>query len=115
GKVTPPAFLEFLTIDNSYGEMPDECPNEVTPHILSAMDHFSDAPGVLTWVYPFEEFHQKVFGKRAAAVRGFLQRLVHAQRGQRGAAAEHGRLDNQFPGLAKDQPGYLPGYGAADT
>src|ERR1035438_2211683 len=62
GKVTPPAFLEFLTIDNSYGEMPDECPNEVTPHILSAMDHFSDAPGVLTWVYPFEEFHEKVFG-----------------------------------------------------
>ena len=62
GKVTPPSFLEFLTIDNSYGELPDQCPNEVTPHILLAMDHFSDEPGLLTWVYPFGEFHEKVFG-----------------------------------------------------
>jgi hypothetical protein len=62
GKVTPPAFLEFLTIDSSYGELPDECPNEVTPHILRAMDHFSDQPGLLTWVYPFQEFHENVFG-----------------------------------------------------
>ncbi|MGD0772892.1 MAG: hypothetical protein ABSC05_08725 [Candidatus Solibacter sp.] len=62
GKVTPPSFLEFLTIDNSFGELPDQCPNEVTPHILSAMDHFSDAAGLLTWVYPFQEFHEKVFG-----------------------------------------------------
>jgi hypothetical protein len=62
GKVTPPSFLEFLTIDTSYGELPDQCPNEVTPHILTAMDHFSDEPGLLTWVYPFREFHEKVFG-----------------------------------------------------
>jgi len=65
GKVTPPSFLEFLTIDNSYGELPDQCPNEVTPHILTAMDHFSDEPGLLTWVYPFREFHEKVFGGAA--------------------------------------------------
>jgi hypothetical protein len=62
GKVTPPSFLEFLTIDSSYGELPDQCPNEVTPHILLAMDHFSDQPGLLTWVYPFREFHESVFG-----------------------------------------------------
>jgi hypothetical protein len=63
GKVTPPSFLEFLTIDSSYGELPDQCPNEVTPHILLAMDHFSDQPGLLTWVYPFREFHERVFGR----------------------------------------------------
>jgi hypothetical protein len=63
GKVTRPSFLEFLTIDSSYGELPDQCPNEVTPHILLAMDHFSDQPGPLTWVYPFREFHEKVFGR----------------------------------------------------
>jgi len=62
GKVTPPRFLEFLTIDSSYGELPDECPNEVTPHILRAMDHCSDQPGLITWVYPFQEFHERVFG-----------------------------------------------------
>jgi hypothetical protein len=26
------------------------------------MDHFSDEPGLVTWVYPFREFHEKVFG-----------------------------------------------------
>jgi hypothetical protein len=62
GKVTRPSYVEFLTIDSSYGELPDQCPNEVTPHILLAMDHFSDEPGLLTWVYPFREFHEKVFG-----------------------------------------------------
>ena len=62
GKVTPPSFLEFLTIDNSYGELPDQCPNEVTPHILLAMDHYSDEPGLVTWIYPFQEFHESVFG-----------------------------------------------------
>ena len=61
-KVTPPSFIEFLTIDNSYGEMPDECPNEVIPHILAAMKDFSDEPGPLTWLYPFREYHQMVFG-----------------------------------------------------
>jgi hypothetical protein len=62
GKVTRPGYLEFLTIDDSYGRTPDQCPNEVIPHILSAMDHFSDEPGLATWVYPFDEYHDLVFG-----------------------------------------------------
>jgi hypothetical protein len=63
GNVTRPGYLEFLTIDDSYGRTPDQCPNEVTPHILDAMDHFSDEPGLVTWVYPFDEYHDLVFGK----------------------------------------------------
>lgn len=61
-KITPPAYLEFLTIDNSYGRMPEKVPNEVTPHILSAMEDYSDAPGVVTWIYPFDEYHDMTFG-----------------------------------------------------
>lgn len=63
GKVTPPAYIEFLTIDNSYGEMPVEAPIEISPYVIRAMDDFSDAPGLVTWVYPFHEFNEKVFGK----------------------------------------------------
>ncbi len=62
GNVTRPGNLEFLTIDDSYGRTPDQCPNEVIPHLLSAIDHFSDEPGLATWVYPFDEYHDLVLG-----------------------------------------------------
>lgn len=61
-RVTRPAFVEMLTIDNSFGEMPEQCPLEVIPHMLTALDHYSDEPGLVTWIYPFEENHQLVFG-----------------------------------------------------
>lgn len=64
GGITRPAYLELLTIDNSFGQMPDRCPIEVTPHILAAMDHYSDAPGPVTWIYPFREFHEMIFAGR---------------------------------------------------
>ena len=60
--ITRPSYLEFLTIDNSWGQMPEQVPNEVIPHILSAMEDFSDAPGLVTWVYPFDEYHDMTFG-----------------------------------------------------
>jgi hypothetical protein len=62
--VSRPSYLEFLTVDNSFGRMPEQTANEVTPHILSAMDAFSDAPGALTWLCPFREYHDMVFGTR---------------------------------------------------
>lgn len=62
--ITRPSYLEFLTIDNSWGQMPDKVPNEVTPHILSAMEDYSDAPGLVTWIYPFDEYHDMTFGDR---------------------------------------------------
>ena len=34
GKVQTPTDLSFLTIDNSFGEMPDSCVNEPIPHLL---------------------------------------------------------------------------------
>lgn len=63
-QITRPAYLELLTVDNSYGHMPEQCANEVIPHILSAMDSFSDAPGLLTWICPFREYHEMVFGSQ---------------------------------------------------
>jgi len=64
GRVTRPALAEILTIDNSFGEMPEQGPLEVIPRLLRAMDHFSDAPGLVTWIYPFDENHDLVFGPR---------------------------------------------------
>lgn len=61
-KITPPAYIEFLTIDNSYGRMPEKVPNEVIPYVLSAMEDYSDSPGLVTWIYPFDQYNEMTFG-----------------------------------------------------
>lgn len=57
GQPEHPSILELLTVDNSFGETPDQVPNEVIPHILYAREHLPDAPGPLVWVYPFDMYH----------------------------------------------------------
>ena len=56
GTRTPTSIL-FLTVDDSYGRMPDRVPNEVIPHILAAKRDQPDQPGPLVWAYPFDEYH----------------------------------------------------------
>ena len=62
GETAPPTDILFLTIDNSYGEMPVEVPNEVIPHILRGRADSPDQPGPVVWVYPFDEYHDMTFG-----------------------------------------------------
>ncbi len=57
GNIGIPTHLSFLTIDDSYGNIPVQVPNEVTPHILKARYDSPTAPGPLVWVYPFDEYH----------------------------------------------------------
>ncbi|WP_273275535.1 hypothetical protein [Maribacter polysiphoniae] len=57
GVVALPTHLNFLTIDDSLGDMPDKVPNEVIPHILTARHDSPTEPGPLVWVYPFDEYH----------------------------------------------------------
>jgi len=57
GNIGIPSHLNFLTIDDSYGNMPVQVANEVTPHILKARMDAPTAPGPLVWVYPFDEYH----------------------------------------------------------
>ncbi|MCU7694780.1 hypothetical protein ACFSPU_04630 [Haoranjiania flava] len=57
GKITLPTHLNFLTIDDSFGNMPTQVPDEVIPHILKARYDSPTAPGPLVWVYPFKEYH----------------------------------------------------------
>lgn len=64
GSVETAGSIDFLTIDNSYGEMPVQCPNEVIPHILAARQDGPDQPGPLVWVYPFKENHALTFGNK---------------------------------------------------
>ena len=64
GKVMLPTHLNFLTIDNTYGDMPAQVPDEVIPHILKARYDAPTAPGPLVWVYPFDEYHDWAYKQR---------------------------------------------------
>ncbi len=56
GEITKPYGINFLSVDDSLGNLPEKCPNEVIPHILEAFNNYSDAPGLVTWLYPFNDY-----------------------------------------------------------
>ncbi len=56
GKAQAAATLQLLSIDNSFGNMPDCCANEVIPHLLKAKKDQPDEPAPLVWVYPLKEY-----------------------------------------------------------
>lgn len=58
GSVQNAEMLNILTIDNSFGDMPDNCVNEPLPHLLKAIKDESDRPSPFVWVYPMREFTQ---------------------------------------------------------
>ncbi len=57
GEVALPTHLNLLTVDDSFGNMPAQVPNEVIPHILAGRRDAPDTPGPFVWVYPFDEYH----------------------------------------------------------
>ena len=64
GSVEVPNALHFLTIDDSYGQMPDVVPIETTHFLYDAETTLPDSPGPLVWIYPFDEYHDEVYAGR---------------------------------------------------
>lgn len=56
GNARSAELLNILTVDNSFGDMPDACVNEPLAHILKAEKDAADRPSPLVWVYPMREF-----------------------------------------------------------
>ena len=56
GKTQTASSLNILSIDNSYGDMPDNCVNEPLPHLLKAEKDAADAPAPFVWIYPMREY-----------------------------------------------------------
>jgi hypothetical protein len=71
GHTEPPEKLSLLTLDDSYGNMPDAVPNEVNPHLLRAWSERPDTAGPIVWLYPFDELHDAMFGATPAPERLF--------------------------------------------
>lgn len=49
-------ILNVFTLENSFGDMPENCVNEVIPHLLRAEKDSPDEPGAFVWIYPFEQY-----------------------------------------------------------
>ena len=56
GEVRSASILNILSINNTYGEMPKKCVNEVLPHLLKAEDFAPDGVAPFVWVYPLREY-----------------------------------------------------------
>ena len=57
GSVQSPSVVNILTVDDSWGRMPEQVPNEVVPPLLESLRGAPDEAGPLVWVYPFDECH----------------------------------------------------------
>ncbi len=58
GEVKLPTHFNVLSIDNSLGEMPENCILEPIAHIKKALRYAPDKISPILWVYPFREYHQ---------------------------------------------------------
>lgn len=61
GGVRAADSVDFLTIDTSWGDIPEWIPDEVIPHIKQAFRCQPDEAGPLVWVYPFDEYEEMTF------------------------------------------------------
>lgn len=107
GKVHTPGYLSLLTIDNSFGEMPDSCPNEIIPHFLKAYESLPDEAAPFMWIYPFNEYFEN-----SALVEGTLEKAFFEDWYIRSAINNGLPLntvistDNYIKSLAKNQDIY---------
>jgi hypothetical protein len=62
GSIEVADSFNLLTADNSLGELSDVVAAEVCAQLLRTRELTPDALAPLLWIYPFEEYHQKVFG-----------------------------------------------------
>lgn len=60
GELEGPGIVEILTIDTEKGELNEEDVQEIIPHLRRALTQAPDQPGLLTWVYPFRELHDRI-------------------------------------------------------
>ena len=60
GNVRTPSSVNLLTVDDSYGEMPDQVPMEVIPYIADGLRRKPDQAGPFVWAYPFNEYQKMV-------------------------------------------------------
>ncbi|MBI4977031.1 MAG: hypothetical protein HZC28_06080 [Spirochaetes bacterium] len=60
GDTENPSRLNLLSVDDTWGNLPDQVPQEALPHLIDAYRTAPDQAGPLVWLYPFDEYHDHV-------------------------------------------------------
>ncbi len=63
GKTHSPDTINFLTTDNSIGQLPQQVAADVTSHIMHSRENQPDQPGPVVWIYPWDEYHEMTFSE----------------------------------------------------
>lgn len=63
GTAKRPEYLSLLSVDTSFGDIPEHIANECTPHFLKAYEVFPDQSSPFLWVYPFREYSDFTCGR----------------------------------------------------
>ena len=58
GEITTPSVINFLTGDSEFGETDPLTGVQVAAHIRTAINDRPDDVGLVTWVYPFDGYHE---------------------------------------------------------
>ncbi len=61
GAVKTPDYISVLTMDDSWGDISEQIPDEVIPQLKEALKHTSDCASPFVWIYPFNEYNQMTF------------------------------------------------------
>ncbi len=61
GEVKTPETLSILTVDDSWGDISEQTPDEIIPHLKEACAHTADVPSPFIWIYPFNEYNRMTF------------------------------------------------------
>ncbi|MBE7045873.1 MAG: hypothetical protein E7396_00480 [Ruminococcaceae bacterium] len=56
GSIVTASQMNLLSVDNSYGELPDACAEEPIPHLKKAIKDMPDGISPVVWIYPFSEY-----------------------------------------------------------
>ena len=70
-----PNSVNLLSVDDSWGEMPEQVPQEVIPYLLDALRTRPDEPGPFVWVYPFRRYCDLVHGSKPCPETVFNEEL----------------------------------------
>ena len=109
GSVQIANSLAILSADDSYGNMPDQVPRELSPIFHDAFDTAADAPGPFVWLYPFDEYCEMTRGDSAKPEVVFTEDMFIAETLQDGMPLNTVISTTVFSALCSKNPSALDG------
>lgn len=72
GEIESPQYANFMTVDNSWGELPADGAAATQLHMINALNDLPDQVSLVTWIYPFHEY-QNATGEQYLLSKAFAE------------------------------------------